>query len=104
MAIAWLGFLAAQTASPLPWQRYHEPFLLVWVAIAALWNQRPAPARWAVVGPALLMVGFIGLNAVSFGGGRVDQGRRNPLASPHYWGPPTPEPAEYTEERLPRNR
>lgn len=60
---AVVAFLAAQTATPLAWQRYHEPFWLIVVALAsarvvrgvgdsglgarAVWMER----WWRVVGP-----------------------------------------------------
>jgi hypothetical protein len=49
---AMLGFALAMSASGLAWQRYYEPFLLMWVALAA--SRSAAPPRWAWVGPVLL--------------------------------------------------
>ncbi|MGH7131752.1 MAG: hypothetical protein ACREJO_07405 [Phycisphaerales bacterium] len=104
MLIAWLGFLAAQTASPLPWQRYHEPFLLMWIVLAVCLGSGRV-WRWAWAGPVALAIGFATLTyQANIGPARADQDVRYPLTSPNYWGPPTPEPKVYTEEQFLRRR
>jgi hypothetical protein len=107
MLAAWAGFIAAQTASPIPTQRYHEPMLLMWIALIACRARPdlPGPAwrvsNWTLIGPALLGLAFAALTfSQSVGQGRADQGPRDPLTSPNYWGPPAPRPAVWTEERF----
>ncbi|MEM9790590.1 MAG: hypothetical protein AAF842_09300 [Planctomycetota bacterium] len=51
---ALLGFGMAMSTSGLAWQRYYEPMLLIWLALAAA--RSPWPGRVAWVGPVLLAV------------------------------------------------
>ncbi len=59
---AFVAFNAAQTASPQLWQRYHEPFILIMLALMAAAVVRArrgadeaSPVRlWQLLGPALL--------------------------------------------------
>lgn len=58
MLAAFLGFSLANSANPQLWQRYHEPFILLWIILAcslAVWGGSAAkPGRLAVVGPLAL--------------------------------------------------
>lgn len=60
MLAALAGFAAAQATSEQLWQRYHEPFVLIWAAYAcALCREgsvMPAVGRLRLVGPAALAV------------------------------------------------
>jgi hypothetical protein len=106
---AFVAFEAAQTANPQVWQRYQEPFLLMFVALAASRASPRGPAsgpiRAAMLGgPALLALAFTGLTALTLA--RGDDARaspRDPRTSPHYRGPPQAVPPVYTEEPLPRD-
>ncbi len=68
MLAAMVAFTAAQCASFKLWQRYTEPMVLIWLALAA---SRVGPARsaagqgWRVVGPGVLAVGLAGVTAAS---------------------------------------
>ncbi|MFM9995421.1 MAG: hypothetical protein ACKVU4_06420 [Phycisphaerales bacterium] len=106
MLAAFVAFEAAQTTS-LPWQRYHEPMLLMWVALAAACarrGERTVGFELAVargVGPIVLATFFAGITAGSiWAGDDASAQARDPLASPHYRGPPAPPPREYTEGPL----
>lgn len=62
---AIVAFVAAQTASPQLWQRYHEPFILMMLALmsaAAISNEKheaPTGLRiWRLVGPVILSLGL----------------------------------------------
>lgn len=65
---AMSGFVAAQTASPQLWQRYHEPFILMLLALMSLEGVRGVRAGgraarvWRVVGPALLGLMLAGVS------------------------------------------
>lgn len=62
MLAALAGFAIANCANPQLWQRYHEPFVLFWIVIAASLiasrAQRPdtqgLPRLWKLAGPAAL--------------------------------------------------
>ncbi|MBN8598774.1 MAG: hypothetical protein J0L78_13970 [Planctomycetes bacterium] len=55
---ALLGFSIANSVNPQLWQRYHEPFILMWIILAsslAVWGGSAAkPGRLAVIGPLAL--------------------------------------------------
>mgnify|MGYP001167408365 FL=1 len=56
MLSAIVGFSIANSANPQLWQRYHEPFLLMWLILAsslAVWGGAK-PGRLAVIGPLAL--------------------------------------------------
>lgn len=65
---AMAGFVAAQTASPQLWQRYHEPFVLMLLALMSVEGVRGgssggrAVCVWRVLGPAVLGLGLAGLS------------------------------------------
>ncbi|MFT3683367.1 MAG: hypothetical protein QM783_00335 [Phycisphaerales bacterium] len=66
---ALAGFAVANCANPQLWQRYHEPFVLVWLVLAsALIAQQALPTSrqraWRLVGPAALAVLLAAMNAV----------------------------------------
>lgn len=68
MLAALVAFTAAQCASYQLWQRYNEPFVLLWLILAA--SRTPAPATapaaaWRVIGPALLAAGFAAMTTAS---------------------------------------
>lgn len=64
---AMVGFVAAQTASPQLWQRYHEPFALMLLALMSVERAHAggtggrACRFWRVLGPALLGLGLAGV-------------------------------------------
>lgn len=68
MLAAMVAFIAAQCASFKLWQRYNEPFVLLWLALAAA---RVPAARsvagegWRVLGPVVLAAGLAATTAVS---------------------------------------
>ncbi len=106
---AFVAFEAAQTANPTPWQRYQEPMLLMFVALAAVQTpaavNRGASAAWGraamVAGPILLALLFAALTAASLANAPdASTVPRDPAASPDYRGPPQPLPPAYTEEPL----
>ncbi len=107
--VAFVAFEAAQTANPQVWQRYQEPFLLMFVALAASRaaprDRVSGPVRAAMIGgPVLLALAFAGLTAMTLarsGDARADP--RDPRTSPHYRGPPQAVPPVYTEEPIPRD-
>ncbi|KAA0217222.1 MAG: hypothetical protein DYG94_01715 [Leptolyngbya sp. PLA3] len=66
---AMVGFVVAQTASPQLWQRYHEPFILILLALMSTEVAADGPSRpgrwtgvWQVAGPALLGLGLAGVS------------------------------------------
>ena len=74
MAAALVGFVLAQSATPLLWQRYYEPFVLLWLLLAAAAVETPAgetPVRRAFRygGVAGLVVFQIAVTAVTLRGG-----------------------------------
>lgn len=106
MLTAFVAFVASQMASPLPWQRYHEPMLLMLIALMAC-QAGDASSRAPVLrsimgaGPVLMACLFAVLTGLSINGGeRAPDKPRDPRASPHYRGPPDPPPQVYIE-RLP---
>lgn len=68
MLAAMVAFTAAQCASFKLWQRYTEPMVLLWLALAAA---RVAPARsgagegWRIVGPVALALAMAAITAAS---------------------------------------
>jgi len=65
-----LAFMAAGTAQALSWQRYFEPLLLMWVALAAA-SREGEPERITggrLIGPALLALGLATLSSLAFWG------------------------------------
>lgn len=68
MLAAMVAFTAAQCASFKLWQRYTEPMVLVWLALAAA-RVAPAPSAagqgWRVVAPGVLALGLAGVTAAS---------------------------------------
>lgn len=76
-AAAVVAFIAAQTASPELWQRYHEPFILIILAlVCAKAESHPMMSRrwisrWAkYVGPAALAAAFVALGVFTARHGR----------------------------------
>jgi hypothetical protein len=71
MLTALAGFAAAQIVNANAWQRYYEPFVLIWLAlhagIAASHSPTTTPRlRLArLIGPAALTAGLAGLTAIS---------------------------------------
>lgn len=104
MLTAFGAFVASQMASPLPWQRYHEPMLLMLIALMACQadgasSRLPTLRGVMVAGPVLMACLFAVLTALSINGGaRAPDKPRDPRASPHYRGPPDPPPEVYTED------
>ena len=68
MLAAIVAFTVAQCASFKLWQRYTEPMVLLWLALAAA---RVAPARsgagegWRIVGPVALALAMAAITAAS---------------------------------------
>jgi hypothetical protein len=56
LAAALLAFTAAHTAGALSWQRYFEPFVLIWLIVSAALLWRPPTPRSALLGPLALAV------------------------------------------------
>lgn len=67
MLAALVSFIAAQTANHQLWQRYVEPMLLIWLALAAAHaiDLRPALRPLRLAGPVILAIGFAALTALS---------------------------------------
>lgn len=67
---ALIGFSVANSVNPQLWQRYHEPFILLWVILAsslAVWGGSAAkPGRLAVIGPLVLaaLLAFISYRGI----------------------------------------
>ncbi len=57
------GFTLAMSASALAWQRYYEPFLLIWLAVCAA--SMPRPPRWAWAGPLLLAAALAAVSIIT---------------------------------------
>jgi len=65
LAVALFGFVAAQTVNPMIWQRYYEPFLLIWLVLAA--SQTDGPTRTRGIARPLQIGGLsilIGLEVI----------------------------------------
>ena len=65
-----VAFVAAGTAQALSWQRYFEPLLLMWVALAAasrVGKSEPLTGG-RLLGPAVLALGLAGLSSLAFWG------------------------------------
>jgi hypothetical protein len=58
MLAALGGFIASQTLNAQLWQRYHEPFILMWIAVCmaiALGSGTCTGSRkWSMLGPCVL--------------------------------------------------
>lgn len=68
MLAALVAFTAAQCASFKLWQRYSEPFVLLWLALAAARTAAPltgAGQSWRVIGPSLLALCLAAVTAAS---------------------------------------
>ena len=70
MVGALAGFAVANCANPQLWQRYHEPFVLLWLITAAALISVNAhtppgarPGLWRLAGPALLALLLAAINA-----------------------------------------
>lgn len=65
-----LAFMAAGSAQALSWQRYFEPLLLMWVALAAA-SREGEPQHITggrLIGPTLLALGLAALSSLAFWG------------------------------------
>lgn len=86
MLAALFGFAAANCANPQLWQRYHEPFVLIWLLVAcALVAERAAAAgvsgaerAWRLGGPVVLalVLGAASVAMVARGRPEIDKGYR----------------------------
>lgn len=80
MLAALAGFAAAQAASEQLWQRYHEPFVLIWAAYACALRREesvmPAVGRLRVAGPAALalVLGAVTAWSIARAGVATDHG------------------------------
>src|SRR5205085_2308810 len=65
---AWAAFVAAQSSSPLAWQRYYEPFILMVLvlSVAQLELRDEEIPRGAVVGPIALALLLAAITVASF--------------------------------------
>ncbi|MEM0913118.1 MAG: hypothetical protein AAGK09_00735 [Planctomycetota bacterium] len=61
---AMLGFGLAMSSSGLAWQRYYEPMLLIWLALAAARSPRPGRVAW--VGPVMLALLLGGVTIATY--------------------------------------
>lgn len=85
MLAALAGFIASQTFNQQIWQRYHDPFVLLWLALAATLtnagnptNSSPRLIRLQIIGPitlALLLATWTTL-AIAQSPPAIDQGWR----------------------------
>ena len=104
MLAAMVAFTAAQCASFKLWQRYTEPMVLLWLALAAARvapARSPAGASWRVLGPMVLAVGLALLTAASLVAARAVE-PRNFLAPGEIAAPVLPGMIERSREE--RNR
>jgi hypothetical protein len=86
MLAALCGFAAANCANPQLWQRYHEPFVLLWIIVACvLAAERSAvpdapgvQRAWKLAGPAVLAVilGAVSIAMIARDEPKHDQGYR----------------------------
>ncbi|MDP1660374.1 MAG: hypothetical protein Q8L55_00530 [Phycisphaerales bacterium] len=86
MLAALFGFAAANCANPQLWQRYHEPFVLLWLIVAGvLIAERAADAgegnarrTWRLGGPAVLalVLGAVSVAMVVRARPEIDKGYR----------------------------
>ncbi|MBK7403748.1 MAG: hypothetical protein IPJ41_03710 [Phycisphaerales bacterium] len=68
MLAAFVGFTAAQCASFKLWQRYTEPFVLLWLVLGAARVASPRTAAgvgWRVLAPAVLALGLAAMTGAS---------------------------------------
>lgn len=76
------GFAFAQSFNPQLWQRYHEPFALLWIIISLGLAFRHGTvrmdSRWPLIGPIVLSLAFIwlGVSAIRSSPEADDDGNR----------------------------
>jgi len=72
LGISLLAFMAAGTAQALSWQRYFEPMLLMWVALAvACRAEADSERRWPpLVAAASLALLMLATSVMAFAGGQ----------------------------------
>lgn len=93
MLAAFAGFAAANSANPQLWQRYHEPFILMWTILAsslAVWGGAAAkPGRLAVLGPLALacLLGAVSVRGIWYERPATDGGFRPGHVEPSAIGP-----------------
>ncbi len=86
MLAALCGFAAANCANPQLWQRYHEPFVLLWLIVIAVLaaaravdtGEGGARRAWRLGGPALLalVLGAVSVAMVARAKPEIDKGYR----------------------------
>lgn len=82
MLAAIAGFALAQSFNPQLWQRYHEPFALLWITIALgsaiAHGSIKADRFWPLAGPLLLSAAFVwlGVSAIRSSADADDDGNR----------------------------
>lgn len=99
MLAALAGFAVANAANPQLWQRYHEPFVLIWITIAsALAASRQTasdtpglPRVWKLAGPAVLALFLGAINAATILRAAVESDEGFRLG--HIDSPPTNKPS-----------
>lgn len=82
MLAAMVGFTVANSFNPQLWQRYHEPFVLIWTILAAslaVWSgeRLEGPTRRvAVFGPTILalLLAYVSFRGIGLGREAVDGG------------------------------
>lgn len=86
MLAAMVGFVTANSFNPQLWQRYHEPFVLIWTILCAslaVWSgeRLEGPTRRvAIFGPAILalMLGYISFRGIFVRGAEAIDGGLTP--------------------------
>ena len=82
MLAAMAGFITANSFNPQLWQRYHEPFVLIWTILAAslaVWSgeRLEGPTRRvAVFGPTILalLLAYVSFRGIGMGREAIDGG------------------------------
>jgi len=72
LAVMLVAFMAACSAQALTWQRYFEPLLLMWVALAVASRREPVGGKKGLIalGGPLALAGLMGLLSVAAFAGR----------------------------------
>ena len=100
MLAAIAGFSAANAANPQLWQRYHEPFILMWTILAAslaVWSGGSAvkrPGLFATVGPLALaaLLAAVSVRGIFYERTAQDAGFSPGHVEPSALNPAIPEP------------
>ncbi|HYD00389.1 MAG TPA: hypothetical protein VEB22_04115 [Phycisphaerales bacterium] len=100
---ALVGFALANSANPQLWQRYHEPFVLLWLIVASALSaggagrgEEPGPIRpWKLAGPVVLAL-IMGVVSVAMVAGKKPEHdkmhRLGVIETPPHLVPPSERP------------